>query len=65
MADQWAEVREIQDQIAAKTVEHDRALRRPWRIRRNAQLRSDLRYLRILLSAAAKDAGARSRRSCT
>lgn len=52
MADRFAEVREIEDRLAAKIVEHDR---QPWRLLHNRKLAKEARYLAILMEAAAKD----------
>ena len=59
MADRWAEIREIEGQIVAKIVEHDRLLLFPWRWPRCAQLRREIRDLEPVLAAAFESAETR------
>lgn len=56
MADRFAEVREIEGQMAAKIVERDKALWPP----RRRRLNGELRELRVLFRAAMKKAAPRS-----
>ncbi len=56
MADRWAEVRGIEDQIAALVAEYDRGLFLPWRMRRRRQIRRELRRLLPVMEAAFAEA---------
>lgn len=64
MTDRWAELRGIEGQLAARIVEHNRLMLRPWRWPRCRQLRREMSELVTAMDDAFVKAGAqRPRRS--
>lgn len=59
MTDRFAELREIEKQVTALIVEHDRGLFLPWRARRRRQIRRELRELVPAMEAAYEKGAAR------